>query len=322
MKNFFLKFVGSIPTTAQQPNSPTAQQPNSPTAQQPNSPTAQQPNNLKTTKILLLLLSMAIITQRTPLLAQNYLYDFQKEYNCITQDPNIDAVHYVNEEAQNQGNTFKSLPKYAIENMVCPDNTDPSCSPTENNQGCGTNQYAAGLFSCYDDWTNTPCIEPHCFQLSTCAVQAKTGKATACVCSDEGLTEDCLLLPDLIPSPWSSSNYKVNYQGTIMKGVHFDPFTLKLLISSDLGNLGHGPIELKGTNDYVCCPIEGSAACEPSTETAPCPLGYIKKQKLEQYIYKKMPTIDGENELVKTAHTDPKMYMITHPEHDHLHVEN
>ena len=42
MKNFFLKFVGSIPTTAQQPNSPTAQQPNSPTAQQPNSPTAQQ----------------------------------------------------------------------------------------------------------------------------------------------------------------------------------------------------------------------------------------------------------------------------------------
>ena len=34
MKNFFLKFVGSIPTTAQQPNSPTAQQPNSPTAQQ------------------------------------------------------------------------------------------------------------------------------------------------------------------------------------------------------------------------------------------------------------------------------------------------
>ncbi|MDA0199900.1 MAG: hypothetical protein OT643_14145 [Bacteroidetes bacterium] len=40
MKNFFLKFVGSIPTTApQQPNSPTAQQPNSPTAQQPNSPT-------------------------------------------------------------------------------------------------------------------------------------------------------------------------------------------------------------------------------------------------------------------------------------------
>ena len=45
MKNFFLKFLCSIPTTAQQPNSPTAQQPNSPTAQQPNSPTAQQPNS-------------------------------------------------------------------------------------------------------------------------------------------------------------------------------------------------------------------------------------------------------------------------------------
>ncbi|MBK7528641.1 MAG: hypothetical protein IPI59_14075 [Sphingobacteriales bacterium] len=40
MKHFFLNFVGIIPTTAQQPNSPTAQQPNSPTAQQPNSPTA------------------------------------------------------------------------------------------------------------------------------------------------------------------------------------------------------------------------------------------------------------------------------------------
>ncbi|MDA0199921.1 MAG: hypothetical protein OT643_14255 [Bacteroidetes bacterium] len=34
MKTFFLNFVGFIPTTAQQPNSPTAQQPNSPTAQQ------------------------------------------------------------------------------------------------------------------------------------------------------------------------------------------------------------------------------------------------------------------------------------------------
>jgi hypothetical protein len=140
--------------------------------------------------------------------------------------------------------------------------------------------------------------------------QCTTTNATGCQCKDATQT-DCDLLPDIEIGHPPFYQYDATY-GIIeysQTGNGVDNGRLKISVSTP--NTGHGPLELRTTNIFVC-------GTDTFVGTAPsiCPDGISYPRILiNQRIYHK----SGNN---MTYYDRPAGTMTYHPTHGHMHVDN
>ena len=139
--------------------------------------------------------------------------------------------------------------------------------------------------------------------------QCTTTNATTCVCATNGATT-CDLLPDMIvarpPLLINGSSGVVEYSQT---GNGTNDGLLRITVSTP--NIGLGPLEVRGTNVYVC-------GTDTITGTAPatCPnTGLPPKQLLVQRVYHK----DGN---AMSFYDRAAGTMTFHPTHGHQHVDD
>jgi len=138
--------------------------------------------------------------------------------------------------------------------------------------------------------------------------QCTTTNATSCVCETPGST-DCDLLPDLTvaraPLLVIGSNGVVEYA---QAGNGANNGRLRVSVSSP--NIGHGPLEIRGTTSFIC-------GTDTITGTAPatCPnTGLPPRQLVAQRIYHK----DGNSMSFYDRDAGSMTY---HPTHGHMHVD-
>ncbi len=139
--------------------------------------------------------------------------------------------------------------------------------------------------------------------------QCTTTNATGCVCASSG-SSNCDLLPDIIvgrPPLTASGTYgNIEYS---QSGNGANNGRLRISVSSP--NIGHGPLEVRTTNRYVC-------GTDTITGTAPatCPnTGLPPKQLVVQRVYHK----NGNT----MTYTDRDAGTMTyHPTHGHMHVDD
>lgn len=138
--------------------------------------------------------------------------------------------------------------------------------------------------------------------------QCNTTNATGCMCETPSST-DCDLLPDLIvarpPLLVNGNNGIVEYSQV---GNGSNNGRLRVSVSSP--NIGHGPLEIRGTTNYVCGTdtFVGSA---PAT----CPTtGLPPRQLVVQRVYHK-------NGNTMTYYDRDAGSMTYHPTHGHMHVD-
>ncbi|MDQ3051717.1 MAG: proprotein convertase P-domain-containing protein [Bacteroidota bacterium] len=141
------------------------------------------------------------------------------------------------------------------------------------------------------------------------SAQCSTTNATSCVCETPGAT-NCNLLPDIIvarpPLLVSGNNGIIEYSQT---GNGVENGRLRVSVSSP--NIGHGPLEIRTTNTYIC-------GTDTITGTAPatCPsTGLPPRQLIKQRVYQKNGAVMN--------YTDRDAGSMTyHPTHGHMHVDN
>lgn len=138
--------------------------------------------------------------------------------------------------------------------------------------------------------------------------QCTTSNATGCVCETVGAT-NCQLLPDIIvarpPLLVSGNNGVIEYS---QSGNGVENGRLRVSVSSP--NIGHGPLEVRTTNRYICGTdtIVGTA---PTT----CPTtGLPPRQLVVQRVYSK-------NGNAMTFIDRDAGSMTYHPTHGHMHVD-
>ncbi len=139
--------------------------------------------------------------------------------------------------------------------------------------------------------------------------QCTTSNATGCVCETVGAT-NCQLLPDIIvgkpPLLVSGSNGVIEYSQT---GNGIENGRLRVSVSSP--NIGHGPLEIRTTNTYIC-----GTDTIVGTAPATCPnTGLAPKQLIVQRVYSK-------NGATMTYLDRDAGSMTYHPTHGHMHVDN
>ncbi len=133
---------------------------------------------------------------------------------------------------------------------------------------------------------------PACIYAQPCTINDASG----CVCED-GST-DCLLLP----------NIKISYDVLVDPNVNPE-FTNTLRVSVSTPNVGHGPLRVIGTNNFVC----GTDTLWNSNITI-CPDGSTPSQLVQQRIYKK----EGDNMTYVDRWAGTMTY---HPTHAHSHFD-
>ncbi len=141
------------------------------------------------------------------------------------------------------------------------------------------------------------------------SAQCSTTNATSCVCETPGAT-NCSLLPDIIvarpPLIVSGNNGVIEYSQT---GNGVENGRLRVSVSSP--NIGHGPLEIRTTNTYIC-------GTDTITGTAPatCPnTGLPPRQLIKQRVYQK-------NGAVMSYIDRDAGSMTYHPTHGHMHVDD
>jgi hypothetical protein len=139
--------------------------------------------------------------------------------------------------------------------------------------------------------------------------QCTTTNATSCACETAGAT-NCTLLPDMIvarpPLTVSGSNGVIEYS---QSGNGSNDGLLRISVSTP--NIGHGPLEVRTTDKYIC-------GTDTITGTAPttCPnTGLPPKQLVVQRVYSKNGNV--MNYIDRDAGT-----MTYHPSHGHMHVDD
>lgn len=139
--------------------------------------------------------------------------------------------------------------------------------------------------------------------------QCTTTNATSCVCETPGQT-NCDLLPDIIvarpPLTVQGNNGIIEYS---QSGNGSNNGRLRISVSTP--NIGHGPLEVRATNIYIC-------GTDTLTGTAPatCPnTGLPPRQLLKQRVYQKSGNTMN--------YTDRDAGSMTyHPTHGHMHVDD
>jgi hypothetical protein len=123
-----------------------------------------------------------------------------------------------------------------------------------------------------------------------------------CKCANNKPTGE--LLPDLIIIPFFTQNQVKEYawNDSVYPG--------QLRLAATIANIGYGPMEIKGTSEWVC----GDKKVDSSQ---PCPDGKISRLKVKQVIYSKLKDAVGSKEY--DAGT---MYFENMPGHNHFHVDD
>ncbi len=139
--------------------------------------------------------------------------------------------------------------------------------------------------------------------------QCTTTNATSCMCETPGST-NCDLLPDIIvgrpPLLASGTNGVIEYSQT---GNGAENGRLRVSVTTP--NIGHGPLEVRTTNMYIC-------GTDTITGTAPasCPgTGLPPRQLVKQRVYHK-------NGNTMTYYDRDAGSMTYHPTHGHMHVDD
>ncbi len=139
--------------------------------------------------------------------------------------------------------------------------------------------------------------------------QCSTTNATSCVCATAGQS-NCDLLPDIIcakpPLLVNGSSGILEYS---QSGNGSNNGLLRVSVSTP--NIGHGPLEVRSSNSYVC-------GTDTLTGTAPttCPnTGLPPKQLIKQRVYHK-----NGNAMTYTDRWAGSMTY--HPSHGHMHVDD
>ena len=139
--------------------------------------------------------------------------------------------------------------------------------------------------------------------------QCTTTNATGCQCETPGST-NCDLLPDIIaarPPLLVSGSYGIIEYSQSGNGSNNG----RLRISVSTPNIGHGPLEIRTTNTYIC-------GTDTITGTAPttCPnTGLPPRQLIKQRVYHKTGN-------TMTYYDRDAGSMTYHPTHGHMHVDN
>src|SRR5688572_4763646 len=139
--------------------------------------------------------------------------------------------------------------------------------------------------------------------------QCSTTNATSCVCATAGST-NCDLLPDMIvarpPLLVGGNNGVIEYS---QSGNGAENGRLRISVSTP--NIGHGPLEVRTTNRYIC-----GTDTIIGTAPATCPTtGLPPRQLVVQRVYKK-------NGNVMTFLDRDAGSMTYHPTHGHMHVDD
>ena len=138
--------------------------------------------------------------------------------------------------------------------------------------------------------------------------QCSTTNATSCVCATAGST-NCDLLPDMIvarpPLLAQGNNGVIEYS---QSGNGSNNGRLRLSVSTP--NIGHGPLEVRTTNKYIC-----GTDTIVGTAPATCPTtGLPPKQLVVQRVYHK----NGNQMTYQDRDAGSMTY---HPSHGHMHVD-
>jgi subtilisin-like proprotein convertase family protein len=139
--------------------------------------------------------------------------------------------------------------------------------------------------------------------------QCTTTNASGCQCETPGST-NCDLLPDIIaarpPLLVSGSSGIIEYS---QSGNGSNNGRLRISVSTP--NIGHGPLEIRTTNIYICG-TDTLTGTPPST----CPnTGLPPRQLIKQRVYHK-------NGNTMTYYDRDAGSMTFHPTHGHMHVDN
>ncbi|MDQ3051718.1 MAG: T9SS type A sorting domain-containing protein [Bacteroidota bacterium] len=141
------------------------------------------------------------------------------------------------------------------------------------------------------------------------SAQCSTTNATSCACETPGST-NCDLLPDIIvarpPLLVSGNNGIIEYS---QSGNGVENGRLRVSVSSP--NIGHGPLEVRTTNRYIC-----GTDTIVGTAPATCPTtGLPPRQLVTQRVYQK-------NGNVMSYYDRDAGSMTYHPTHGHMHVDD
>ncbi len=144
--------------------------------------------------------------------------------------------------------------------------------------------------------------------------QCTTLIATTCKCADTTQT-DCNLYPDITVSrnPLNQASSYTEYPQVCNPTCSGNDGRLRLSVSTP--NLGHGPMETRGTPTYVCGTDTFTAANVASIPATCTNTGLPPRQLLVQRIYHK-------NGNTMTFTDTPAGTMTFHPSHGHQHVDD
>ncbi|MFN9596752.1 MAG: hypothetical protein ACK560_08180, partial [Bacteroidota bacterium] len=138
--------------------------------------------------------------------------------------------------------------------------------------------------------------------------QCNTTNATSCACATPGAT-NCDLLPDIItarPPLLVQGNNGVIEYAQVGNGANNG----RLRVSVSSPNIGHGPLEIRATNTFIC-------GTDTFVGTAPttCPnTGLPPRTLVVQRVYQK----NGNTMNYYDRHAGSMTY---HPTHGHMHVD-
>jgi hypothetical protein len=124
------------------------------------------------------------------------------------------------------------------------------------------------------------------------------------LCKCVGGKQNGALLPDLVIVPFFTKNQVQEYAWNDLQ------YPGQLRLAATIGNIGYGPLEIKGTKEWYC----GTQKVDSSQA---CPDGKMSRLKVKQLIYVK------QNDKVIHKEIDAgTMYFENKPGHNHYHVDD
>jgi hypothetical protein len=124
------------------------------------------------------------------------------------------------------------------------------------------------------------------------------------LCKCAGGKENGELLPDLVIVPFFTQNqvHEYAWNDSLYPG--------QLRLAATIGNIGYGPMEIKGTNEWIC-------GKEKADSSQLCRDGKMSRLKVKQKIYSKQ-----KNKATFKEFDAGTMYFENKPGHNHFHVDD
>lgn len=135
-------------------------------------------------------------------------------------------------------------------------------------------------------------------------VLKKCASETIGLCSCYNGKQSCTLLPDLVIIPFFTQRQIQEYAWDDKQ------YPGQLRLAAAIGNIGYGPMEIKGTREWFC----GNKKVDSSQL---CPNGRQSRLKVKQIVYTK-----DKDSLKFNEYDAGSMYFENKPGHNHFHVDD